>query len=283
MNETTSTQKAARRYYFISGLPRSGSTLLANILAQNPEFHATGTSGIMDVMFATRNQWNERIEFKASPDYAAELRVLRGILDSYFANIAKPVIFDKSRGWVSEIEMAEAVLGHKAKILVPVRDMRDVLASFEKLWRKNAPYTQNPMARENYFKYQTVDGRVGMNLQPSQTTGLAYNRIVDALNRGFSDRMFLVDFDDLTNEPEKTMKQIYEFLGEEYYAHDFDNVEQVTFEDDSVHGIKDLHKIRSKVAPVASDWERVIGPRFKRLESLNFWKNKTMDHPEPLS
>ncbi len=271
-----------RRYYFISGLPRSGSTLLANILAQNPEFHATGTSGIMDVMFATRNQWNERVEFKAAPDYAAEIRVLRGILDSYFSNVTKPVVFDKSRGWLSEIEMAEEVLGHKVKILVPVRDIRNVLSSFEKLWRKNAPFNQSQLARENYFKFQTIEGRVEMYLAPMQPTGLAYNRIVDALNRGFADRMFLVDFDDLTNEPDKTMRQIYDFLGEPHFEHDFEHVEQVTFEDDAVHGIRDLHKIRQKVAPVTSDWSKIIGPGFEHLDRLNFWKNKAPFNPHPL-
>ena len=29
-----------KQYYFISGLPRSGSTLLSGILRQNPEFYA---------------------------------------------------------------------------------------------------------------------------------------------------------------------------------------------------------------------------------------------------
>lgn len=271
-----------RRYYFISGLPRSGSTLLANILAQNPKFHATGTSGIMDVMFQVRNTWNEHIEFRAAPNYAAELRVLRGILDSYFADIDKPVVFDKSRGWLSELEMAEAVLGRKAKVLVPVRDMRNVVSSFEKLWRKNAPYTQTGQSRHNYFQFQTVQGRVELFLRPDQPAGLAYNRIVDALNRGFADRLFFIDFDDLTRNPEQTMKQVYDFLGESYFAHDFENVEQVTFENDEIHGMRDLHKIRSKVAPVESDWERTIGAQFAYLENLNFWKQKASSNPQPL-
>jgi len=30
-----------KQVFFISGLPRSGSTLLCNILAQNPEFFVT--------------------------------------------------------------------------------------------------------------------------------------------------------------------------------------------------------------------------------------------------
>ncbi len=279
---TSKKQEGDKSYYFISGLPRSGSTLLANILAQNPRFHATATSGIMDIMFGVRNVWNNLIEFKASPDYPAEIRVLRGILESYFSNITKPVIFDKSRGWLSELEMIEEVLGHKVKVLVPVRDIRDVLSSFEKLWRKNAPYIQNPQAQEDYFQFQTVAGRANMNLRSGQPTGLAYNRVVDAINRGFADRLFFVDFDDLTRDPEEIMKKIYEFLNEPFYKHDFENVEQVTFEDDSVHGMRDLHKIRSKIAPVESDWNKIIGVQFANLEKLNFWKQSNRENIQNL-
>lgn len=279
----TDTIDKTKTYYFIAGLPRSGSTLLANILAQNPRFHTTATSGIMDVMFNVRNVWNSLLEFKATPDYAAEIRVLRGILESYFSNITKPVVFDKCRGWLSELEMIEEVLGHKVKVLVPVRDMREVLASFEKLWRKNAPFVQNAQSRENYFQAQTVDGRVHMGLQPSQPTGLAYNRVVDAINRGYTDRLFFVDFDDLTRNPEETLHKIYTFLGEPVFKHNFENVQQVTVEDDTVHGIRDLHKIRNKVMPVESDWVKIIGPQFTHLGKLNFWKQKIEQNIPPLS
>ncbi len=283
MKDKLEKARERRRYYFISGLPRSGSTLLANILAQNPKFHATGTNGILDVMFQVRNTWNEHIEFQASPNYAAELRVLRGILDSFFADVEKPVVFDKSRGWLSELEMLEAVLGRRVKVLVPVRDLRAVVSSFEKLWRKNAPYNQLGQARSNYFRFQTVQGRVALFLRSDQPIGLAYNRIVDALNRGFADRLFFVDFDDLTRDPQRTMKQIYEFLEEPYFDHDFNTVEQVTSERDEVHGLQDLHKIRSRVAPVEPDWQKVIGQEFRSLENLNFWKKNNDFNPQPLS
>jgi hypothetical protein len=45
------------------------------------------------------------------------------------------------------------------------------------------------------------------------------------------------------------MDGVYRFLGEEPCAHDFNNVEQTTFEDDFVYGFKDLHIIRQKVEP----------------------------------
>ena len=40
----THVAKSARKFHFISGMPRSGSTLLAAILNQNPRFRAGMTS-----------------------------------------------------------------------------------------------------------------------------------------------------------------------------------------------------------------------------------------------
>lgn len=267
-------QKQDKTYYFISGLPRSGSTLLANILAQNPRFHTTGTSGIMDIIFGVRNSWDRLVEFQAAPNEPAKLRVMRGILDNYYSDVDQPVVFDKSRGWVSLLEMAEAILGHKAKVLVPVRDIRDVLASFEKLWRNTSKTTQIAQEPAFYFKFQTIQGRTDIWMQPDQPVGLAYNRISDAVQRGFGDRMLFVDFDDMTNDPKGTFKSIYKFLGEKEFDHDFDHVKQVTWEDDAVHGFKGLHDIRTKVEPMKSQWPHILGNFVEPLGRLNFWKQK---------
>lgn len=262
-----------KTFHFISGLPRSGSTLLCNILAQNPRFHTTGTSGIMDVMFGVRNAWDNLVEFKAAPDEAGKLRVLRGILESFYAPVEKPVIFDKCRGWLSLIEMAEKVLGHKVKILVPVRDIRDVLASFEKLWRATAATGQVGQESQNYFKFQTAAGRADVWMQPDQPVGLAYNRLTDAIGRGYSDRLLLIDYNAMTENPKKIFTDIYKFLDEKPFEHNFNRVEQVTWEDDAVHGFKGLHDIRNKVEPMAPQWPTVLGPFAERYGRLNFWKN----------
>lgn len=260
-----------KTYHFIAGMPRAGSTLLCNILAQNPRFHATGTSGIMDIMFGVRNSWKNLIEFKASPNDTALLRVLRGILDNYYDDVDKPVVFDKCRGWLSLLEMAETVLERKAKVLVPVRDIRDILASFEKLWRENSKTAQVGQEGAHYFKFQTVEGRTETWMNPDQPVGLAYNRIKDAAIRGYLDRMYFVDFNNLTSNPKEELKRIYDFLEEEYFKHDFENVIQVTWEDDSVHGFKGLHDIRSKVAPIEPQWPKVLGKFAEGLDRLNFW------------
>ena len=263
-----------KAYHFISGLPRSGSTLLCNILAQNPRFHVSATSGILDVMFGVRNQWDKLIEFRAmdpEESEAAKLRVLRGILEGYYSEVEQPIVFDKSRGWLAYLEMVEAVLGREARVLIPVRDLRDVLASFEKLWRRRSATGQVAQEPDNYFLMQTVEGRCEVWSRSDQPLGLAYNRIKDALRRGFGDRMHFVEFERLTRNPKRTLRQIYEFLDEEYFDHDFDHVEQITFEDDRVHGLGSLHAIRPKIEPMIAQWPGVLGDAAAKYKGLELW------------
>jgi sulfotransferase len=261
--------------HLISGLPRSGSTLLANILAQNPRFHSTATSGIVDVLFGVRNHWDQLGAFRAMTDRgaceAAKLRVLRGILAAYHADCGRPVVFDKSRSWLAYLEMAEAILGRKAKVLVPVRDLRDVLASFEVLWRSASATAQAEQEAAHFFEFQTVEGRCAVWTRGDQPVGLAFNRIKDALQRGFRDRMHFVRFEELTREPRRTLGAIYEFLGEEPFAHDFANISQVTREDDRAYGPFDLHAIRARVEPSPPRWPSVLGAAAAPYAGIEVW------------
>lgn len=262
-----------KTFHFISGMPRAGSQLLVNLLHQNSRFYASGTSGILDIIFSIRNTWDELIEFKANPNEEGKKRVLRGILDNYYADVEKPVIIDKSRGWLAYLEMAEMILARPAKVIVPVRDIRDILASFEKLWRKGAATRQIAQERENYFQWQTVEGRCEVWASKDQPVGLAYNRIRDALARGFQDRMHFVRYEELTRYPARTMMLLYNFIEEDYYEHDFNNVKQVIFEQDEVYGLgSDLHTIRSKVEPQLPQWMEILGEQVSaKYQGANLW------------
>ena len=213
------------KLHMLSGMPRSGSTLLANILAQNPKIHSTCTSGCMDVMFGTRNQWDNLIEHKAAPpDSDTKRRVLGGILTSDHADKKEPIVIDKCRGWINMIETAEFALGRKIKIIVPVRDLRDVLSSFEKLWQKHRGNGPVLGEQDNYAQFQSLEGRLQYWMRQDQVVGLAFTRVLDALHRGFSDRLHFVDYDQLTQQPAETLNAIYEFLGEQPFAHNFEHI-----------------------------------------------------------
>jgi sulfotransferase len=248
--------------HFISGLPRSGSTLLANLLAQNPRFQAAGTSGLVDMLFTVRNAWDTVPEFLAmSPkeSEAAKLRVLRGMAANYHAGHDRPVVFDKSRSWLAYLEMAETILEHPAKVLVPVRDLRDVLASMELLWRRLSATRQFPHERANFYSFQCAEDRCQYWTGPRGTVGIAQRRVHDAFLRGFGDRLHLVHFERLTSDPAGTMAAIYEFLGESPYAHDFKSAWPATTENDLAYGMPGLHATRLEVESRPSQWEEVLG------------------------
>ena len=256
----------------ICGLPRSGSTLLANILAQNPEIHTTPTSGCHDVLFGIKNNWDKLIEHQASKELAHDdnlRRVLHGALHGYHGT-DRPVIIDKGRGWTSMLEMIEWITGGNFKVLVPVRGISQILASFEKLHRKSIATNQY---QGDYANGQTTEGRTNQQLSKTSAFGLAHDRLKDALQRGFGDRLHLIEFDDLTHNPEEAITGVYRFLELEPFVHDFANVEQYTHEDDAVHGM-DLHTIRQSVKPVKDDSIQILGPDLvKRFAGTEFWRS----------
>lgn len=260
-----------RTLHFISGLPRSGSTLLANILAQHPDVHATPTSACHEALFVLRNAWPEWVEHKAAPHLAEKhnfARVANAVLHSYH-DTNKPVVIDKGRGWLSLLELAEVALGRPARVLVPVRSIAQIAASFEKIHRKTAAYRRD---QGDYFAAQTVEGRVNQLLAGNGVVGLAYNRLKDAFARGLGNRLHLVEFESLTTDPRATMAGVVSFLGLSPFTFNFDHVEQATHENDEVHGMP-LHTIRPEVRPVRDDSADVLGwDMVAQLANSNFWR-----------
>ena len=55
-----------KKLNLIAGMPRSGSTLLCNLLNMNPEFHATATSPVIDVLGNMRSTFSHNTTFKTN-------------------------------------------------------------------------------------------------------------------------------------------------------------------------------------------------------------------------
>ncbi len=60
--------KKVKKIFFQSSLPRAGSTLLQNIMGQNPEFYVTPTSGVLELLFGARINYTNGQEFKAQEE-----------------------------------------------------------------------------------------------------------------------------------------------------------------------------------------------------------------------
>jgi sulfotransferase len=257
-----------KQYYFISGLPRSGSTLLSGILKQNPEFYAdiaspvealTGTS--IDLITSTESN------LTITEDQRKNL--MYGIFDGYYKHIEKPVIFDSSRGWTKNTTLLQELFP-TTKILCCVRDIPWIINSFELINKKNPFYTSTLVKEEckdNVFSRS--DGMMDKN------GGIIAGPWI-ALQEGYAmnpEMIYFVEYENLCKNPEKEMRTIYEFLEKPYYSHDFENVEYSNENFDKACNLKDLHTIRKRVE--YKEQKKVLPPEvWEKYASMNmeFWK-----------
>ncbi len=262
----------SKTIHFLSGMPRSGSTILGNILAQNPRFYVTPTHGLLSLLSGTREAYEQIPEYRAAPSESELRGMLRGATFGAFEWVDRPVVFDRHRSWPCEMELIEWILGRKAKFIMCVRDLPEILASLEKLWRENQPLrAMSECTQGNPVPFRTLEGRCNQWIGQDHLIGRAYVAIQDALIRGFRDRMHFVHFDDLTRNPKDTLLAIYKFLGEQPFNHDFEHVEQVTTEDDVVHGISGLHDIRTAVRPGPKRARDLLGPLADKYRGPYVW------------
>ncbi len=256
-------------------MPRAGSTLLANLLAQNPRFHCTSTNDLLDVLCTVRDKWMSCTGFIAQGLKQIEPRILdllRGSIEGFYREEfqAGKTVFDKSRGHLSKIELLEQILGHPVKLIVPVRDIRDVVASFEKIWRRSV-LTDHPVTGADSFRCLTVQGRSERLCSIDHTIGYVVAALQDAFQRGLADRLVIVPYHELTHDPVGTVARVCYECGLEPFTCDPWHVEQVTQEDDTVYGMPDLHTTRPIVEPDAGNsWVGVLPPELADILDRQF-------------
>jgi sulfotransferase len=250
-----------KKMFYNSSLPRAGSTLVSNILGQNPNIYVSPTSGLLELVFAARANYSDSPEFKAQESELmkkAFLSFCKEGMDGYYDSITdKEIVIDKSRGWGIHFGFLTQIRGEKPKIICMVRDLREIICSMEKNFRKNQD-KHDKIVSHSEMRGTSTPKRVDVWLN-SQPVGLALERLNEMIRQGIDKDILFIRFEDLCKNPKDEMKKIYEYLGIEYYEHDFNNVEQITVEDDEVYGIYGDHKIRLKVEPVPITHNTILG------------------------
>lgn len=243
--------------HFVSGLPRSCSTLLCNILAQNPRIHATATSPLHEIGYIARKVF-QTDEAKAVTGTVMEnmfFNYVRGGCQSAFDGLTdRPVVADKCRSYIGHLDQLFHIFPN-AKVLVPVRDIRGILCSVEKK-RRIHPSPFIAAEEANPVNFTTAEKRAQSWLQ-TPPLGIGIERLYEATLR-FKDKLHFVHAEDLTSNPKETMKSIWNYLGEEQFIHDFNDIKQYTNEVDIGWPYGD-HTIRPKVKPLIPDWNEILG------------------------
>jgi len=257
------------RFHFISGLPRSGSTLLAALLRQNPRFHAGMTSPVGTLVNGVIGQLTAGSEFGSVVDTAQRRRLLRGLFDSYYADRSAGVIFDTNRLWCSRMPTLMDLFP-EAKVIACVRNVAWIMDSIERLYRAN-PYENTRLFADDTER-ATVYSRVDTLAQRNRLVGFAWSALREACYGEHAGSILLVDYDLLARTPERVLRLVYEFLDEPWHPHDFDDVGYEAHAFDRTLGVDGMHTIRQRVEPIPR--HTLLPPDvFEKYSALSFWDN----------
>ena len=263
----TSEPKKNKQLFFLVALPRSGNTLFASIMNQNPEIAATPNSITLEIMkdlFLLK----ETDVFLNYPDHRSLDNVLDVVYDNYYKDWSQRIIIDRGPVMTpGNLALMQKHFKRPFKCIVLLRDLMDVLASYMQ-W-----YTENPDAFPNRYNLNTDDEKLSMIMNNKGAVAKDLEAIKNAFN--YPNICHYVKYDDMVTQPEKEFRKIYKFLNEPYFNHRFDNLDQVKVNglsyDDRIVG-SNMHKLfDGPVRKVYNPYIEKIPERIKeKYEHIRF-------------
>lgn len=247
-----------KNLHFLSGLPRSGSTVLAAILNQHPELKVSTTSGLPNALGALVNAWqDDPILYKNDREKEKLKCVMRGLIDSYYDDTNKTTILDKNRIWPTPniMQIMSEVLGRQPKIIATVRPVADCMASFVRV------------AKPNDLQEFLNCSNLAEHLKSS------YLSLEDGYKEAPENFLF-IEYNNLISNPQKELDRIHSFLGLHDFEYDLNNIDaSVVKEDDlEIHGYSNLHDIKPKLEKQHNQTARdVLGYHCNMFCQPEFW------------
>src|SRR3990172_6822134 len=223
----------SKALHFLSGIPRSGSTVLAAILNQNPATHVSRTSGLVHALDGVANTWaSTGLLDKTDKDRKKLSATMLGIVNSFYSDTDKPIVIDKSRGWpiAQIIQAMQQVLGRTPKIVATVRSVPDCAASFVRV--------AHPENLDDFI----YSGQLMDHLKAAFIS----------LQNGYEyapECFLFVEYEDLIANPKEQLARVHAFLELPDFGYDFDNIDgtSVKEDDEEMHGYAGMHNVKPKL------------------------------------
>ncbi len=257
--------KTSRQLFFLVALPRSGNTLFASIMNQNPEIACTPNSITLEIMkdlFLLK----QTDVFQNYPDHKSLDNVLDVVYDNYYKDWPQPIIIDRGPVMTEgNLYLMQKHFKRPFKCIVLLRDTVDVLASYMKWYTENPDAFVYKLANTDEEKLSIVMNKEGAVAKDLEAIKNSYN---------YKDMCHYVKYDDLVSQPEQEIRKVYQFMNLPYFNHRFQDLQQVEVNgmkyDDTVLG-KNMHNIRSTVEKVPNPYIDKIPERIRqKYEHIRF-------------
>jgi len=271
--------------HYAIGLPRSGSTVLMNILQQNPMIFTSATCPTPSLIDGLKDKVADISEFHAMDQDVLTTSIagyIKGGNSGWFKALTdKPVAISKSRNWHDHLNMLFHIY-ENPKFILNLRDLRNIIGSFEKLLHKYPQWTVGP--KEDPFHMMPFDRRLEVYFGDT-----SLGRPLESLHHIFEwmqkrpDCFFVFRFEDFNENPTSCLKSLYEFLELPFFEHDLNNIKQSEqYEHDTVYRAMVSHKTEPVLKYLEPSWPKIMTPeQSSRVVEHNAWFYETF-YPEVL-
>lgn len=255
-----------KAYFFISGLPRSGSTMLSAILRQNPLIEAGMTSPVGSITAQLRSAMAQNREIDALiQDDDIRRDILKGVFDGYYARCEKTVVFDTNRGWAGRIPELRSLFG-SAKMIAMVRNPAWILDSVERITRKN-PLRPSSMIRPG----SNIDSRAAAFMSSDGLIGNPLGALREAVFGPDAEDLLVIEYEALCESPGERLDAIYDFVKMDRFHHDFTNLSYQQEHFDAALRTPGLHTVQGEVKLI--ERKTILPPNvFNSLTASIFWR-----------
>lgn len=219
----------------LSGLPRTGSTLLSAILSQNPDIHSEGNSAVCQLM------WDMQVscESAASEQLAANGRnatqdaLVSAIPAIYYNDTTATHIVDKCRSWTlpPNMDMLRRYITPDPKVIVLTRPIEEIVNSFVQLRKANG---------------WTGDLEAGLLDEGSEPIMRSQDGVEWAKANNNGEFLFIT-YSELVGDTAAVLDAIYDFAGIDPFAHDLTHIVNQHPEDDLIYGLLGQHEVRPTI------------------------------------
>jgi len=228
-----------KQFVCLSGLPRTGSTLLSAILSQNPQIHAEGNSAVCQLMWDMHQSCFvfAKEQLAANKRHKTIHELISQIPEIYYKDMEETIVVDKCRSWTipANIELLKKYIDVDFKIIILERPVIEIVKSFAKL------YADNHISAD-------INNLLLPNSEPIMRSIAGLTRAkTESKKEEESTHYLFISYNELINETEQTIQKIYDFCEWEPFKHDFHHVVPKYPEDDEVYGLKGQHKVRQTV------------------------------------
>lgn len=274
-------------FAFMSGLPRTGTTLLSVLIRQNPNLLLTEESSLADHMRNVHQSMGGKEDVMLGNNIERHQSLLGGMISSYYAGDSVTHVVDKCRHWAAPyfVRLLNEATGGRPKIIVPVRPLSEVVTSILLHLRAHpmGNFVDRQMLADDFLPFwrkELDDARVDYLLRPGAMLDLAMLGI-DTAMKGEADADFLLfTYDELVDDTLSVLGRIHEFLGAEPFKYDVTELSNTIQQKDSqVLGLPGFHDVRSEISRTSVSPENVLSDyALERCNTEDFWTVKIHEY-----